>query len=402
MTRKAFFTALGAAAFALLVVVYMGYQVFANFSQKIITADAVKVVAEEKISSSGVFIRQEQLVYPQEGGSVEFLVSDGEKVSKNQEIARFFNNEGQLTIYRQWAALEKEIESVEYAFTHMADGSDSGKLDSLIKMNLIKMGDKLDRGMVRQAEEYSSKLDAMIVQRGASQQGGTDYDSILQELKAQKALLEGQLAGGSPVQAPAAGYFLAGVDGQEQALGQDQLKTISAQQIEASNQQSQDNTGAIGKIVEAYEWYFATTVGEEQARSLRNKKQVNLRFPQLMAEDIAVDVYDVHQDATGQWVAVFRSGYMHAALLGARDQQVDIILKTHTGIKVPKEALRQVDNVWGAYCLEGAQVVFKPVEWTFVTESYYVAPETGKKGNLTLYDKMVVKAKNIENIKVVR
>ena len=179
MTRRQVFTSTAALFFALLVVCYMGYQVTVNLSEKIITADAVSVTAEDVIAADGVFIRSEQLVYAEAGGSVEFLAEEGAKVANGQQIASFFDDQGQLSLYRQSQALEQQIESVQYAFSHMADGSDSVKLDSLIKMNLLSMGDKLDRGALSQAEEYAAKLDAMIVQRGAAQNGQTDYASIL-------------------------------------------------------------------------------------------------------------------------------------------------------------------------------------------------------------------------------
>ena len=147
---------------------------------------------------------------------------------------------------------------------------------------------------------------------------------------------------------------------------------------------------------------FAAPVSEEEAKKLKELNKVTLRFPQLLAEDISCSVYDVHEDETGDWVAVFQSGYMNTALLMARDQPADIILRSYTGLKVPKEALRQnEEGEWGAYCLEGAQVVFKKVTILFQTDSFYVAEETGKNGELTRYDKMVVKAKDIENRKVV-
>ena len=204
----------------LVVLVYMGYQVTTNLSQRIVTADAVEVTAEDKISTSGVFVRRETPVYAQaQGGTVEFLASDGEKVSKGQQIARFFSDENQLALYRESVALAEEIDSVNYAFTHMADGSDSVKLDSLIKMNLIKMGDKLDRGLVSQAEEYASKLDAMIIQRGVAQQGETDYQSILSQLQEQKASVDSQITGGQTVTSQQAGYFVGSTDGLDRAFG---------------------------------------------------------------------------------------------------------------------------------------------------------------------------------------
>ena len=151
MTQKQVFTSAAALVFALLVVCYMGYQVAVNLSEKIITADAVSVAVEDVISADGVFIRSERLVYAEAGGSVEFLVEEGAKVANGQQIAGFFNDQSQLALYRQSRALEQQIESVKYAFSHMADGSDSVKLDSLIKMNLLTMGDK-------RSEEHTSEL----------------------------------------------------------------------------------------------------------------------------------------------------------------------------------------------------------------------------------------------------
>lgn len=402
MSRKTFFKSLGAVLLLLLVVVYMGYQVMENLTEKIVTADALEVTAQDKVSATGIFVRQETPLYPQQGGTVAFLADEGEKVAKGQAVAQFFTDENQLALYRQSQSLGEEIESVKYAFTHMTDGSDGVKLDSLIKMNMLQLGAKLDQGLVSQAEEYSSKLDAMIVQRGVAQKGDTDYAAILQELESQKAQIDASLQGGAAVTAPAAGYFVGRTDGCEESLTPESLKTLSASAITQVVERQESATEAIGKVVDGYSWYFAAQVTADEAKRLKEVSKVTLRFPQLLAEDISCSVYDVHQDENGQWVAVFQSGYMNAALLMARDQPADIILRSYTGLKVPKEALRQnEDGEWGAYCLEGAQVVFKKITILFQTDSFYVAKDTGKNGELTRYDKMVVKAKDIENRKVV-
>lgn len=402
MSRKTFFKSLGAVLLLLLVVVYMGYQVMENLTEKIVTADALEVTAQDKISATGIFVRQETPLYPQQGGTVAFLADEGEKVAKGQAVAQFFTDENQLALYRQSQSLGEEIESVKYAFTHMTDGSDGVKLDSLIKMNMLQLGAKLDQGLVSQAEEYSSKLDAMIVQRGVAQKGDTDYAAILQELESQKAQIDASLQGGAAVTAPAAGYFVGRTDGCEESLTPESLKTLSADAITQVVERQEASSEAIGKVVDGYSWYFAAQVTADEAKRLKEVSKVTLRFPQLLAEDISCSVYDVHQDESGEWVAVFESGYMNAALLMARDQPADIILRSYTGLKVPKEALRQnEDGEWGAYCLEGAQVVFKKITILFQTDSFYVAKDTGKNGELTRYDKMVVKAKDIENRKVV-
>lgn len=386
----------------MLVVVYMGYQVMENLTEKIITADALEITAQDKVSTTGIFVRQETPLYSQQGGAVAFLAGEGEKVARGQAVAQFFTDESQLALYRQSQALGEEIESVKYAFTHMADGSDGVKLDSLIKMNMLQLGAKLQQGLVSQAEEYASKLDAMIVQRGVAQKGDTDYAMILQQLESEKAQIDASLQGGAAVTTPAAGYFVGKTDGCEESLTPEGLQTLSAGAITQVVERQESATEAMGKVVDGYSWYFAAPVSAEEAKKLKELNKVTLRFPQLLAEDISCSVYDVHEDETGDWVAVFQSGYMNTALLMARDQPADIILRSYTGLKVPKEALRQnEEGEWGAYCLEGAQVVFKKITILFQTDSFYVAEETGKNGELTRYDKMVVKAKDIENRKVV-
>lgn len=386
----------------MLVVVYMGYQVMENLTEKIITADALEITAQDKVSTNGIFVRQETPLYSQQGGAVAFLAGEGEKVARGQAVAQFFTDESQLALYRQSQALGEEIESVKYAFTHMTDGSDGVKLDSLIKMNMLQLGAKLQQGLVSQADEYASKLDAMIVQRGVAQKGDTDYAMILQQLESEKAQIDASLQGGTAVTTPAAGYFVGRTDGCEESLTPEGLKTLSADAITQVVERQESAAEAMGKVVDGYSWYFAAPVSEEEAKKLKELNKVTLRFPQLLAEDISCSVYDVHEDETGDWVAVFQSGYMNTALLMARDQPADIILRSYTGLKVPKEALRQnEEGEWGAYCLEGAQVVFKKVTILFQTDSFYVAEETGKNGELTRYDKMVVKAKDIENRKVV-
>ena len=67
MSRKTFFKSLGAVLLLLLVVVYMGYQVMENLTEKIVTADALEVTAQDKISPTGIFVRRETPLYPQHG-----------------------------------------------------------------------------------------------------------------------------------------------------------------------------------------------------------------------------------------------------------------------------------------------------------------------------------------------
>lgn len=403
MKRKTLLTTIAAAAFAAFIGVYMCVQIFTNLSQQIITADTTFVRAEDKISTSGIFLRSEQIIVSDNSGTVEFIANDGEKVSKNDDVARFFSDEQSLEQYRNAMSLQKEIDSMEYAYSHLSDGTDSVKLDTLIKMHMTKVAASLDRGDVAQAEELSSKLDAMIVQRQSAQNGMQDYDASIEALKAEKAAVLSQIAGKyEGVSAENSGYFISTLDGYESAYPIEKLHELTAADIaEVNSLQKQIPDNAIGKVVDTYEWTFVASVSDEDAKELKKRDTAKLRFSQIASDDITVTIESLKQDSAGKWVVIFKSGEMRSELLGVRSLEVDIIKNTYDGIKIPKEALRQKDGAWGVYCLVGAQVVFKEAEIIYQTESYYVAPQVSENGQLALYDKMVVRGKDIENKKVV-
>ena len=82
---------------------------------------------------------------------------------------------------------------------------------------------------------------------------------------------------------------------------------------------------------------------------------------------------------------------------------MDIVLDSYTGIRVPREALRQVDGQWGVYCLVGGLSRFKPVEWVYQTDSYYlVEPAKSSSQGLTLHDRIIIKGRDLEKDKVVK
>ena len=94
---------------------------------------------------------------------------------------------------------------------------------------------------------------------------------------------------------------------------------------------------------------------------------------------------------------------MSESYLTTRQADIEIIYNSYEGIMVPKEALRQVDGEWGVYCLVGGITRFKPVEWVYQTDSYYlVEPAASSSNGLVMYDQIITSGKDLEKDKVVR
>ena len=94
---------------------------------------------------------------------------------------------------------------------------------------------------------------------------------------------------------------------------------------------------------------------------------------------------------------------MNNELAVIRSGVITVINKEYSGLAVSKKALRVVDSVRGVYVQNGMQINFVPVEIVYTTDDYIICEKKNENGNyLKLYDKVVVKGKNLYDGKIIR
>ncbi len=390
---------------SLVCVVYIGYQAMDGVKSRIHTVEAAVVTVEDKVSCEGVFIREEQPIFGDSSKTVEYLVKNGEKVANGERVAMFFNDGASLTAYHEMRAVEHEIESLRYAYTHLSGGADGVKLDSLITISMLNITEMLEQGSVAALSGDYADLLQLVLRRDGDRITSEDYKAQLAGLESRKKSWQSQVGtGASSAAAPAAGYFVRAYDGLGKMLSPSALSALSIADIrQALSAQADSEKDVVGGLVQGFEWYFAAAVGQEQAAVLRERSAVLVRFPSVGSKPLRVSVYDVRTGSDGQALVIFRSGTMEEGYLTARAEEVDIIYNTYPGIKVPKEALRQEDGQWGVYCLVGGIARFKPVEWVYQTDSYYlVKPAESASKGLVMYDQIITGGKDLEKDKVVK
>lgn len=387
-------------AFLLAVAVYIVYQVAANLTQQIRTVDALEVTVEEKISARGFFIR-EQITVPGGSGTAEYLVEDGDKVSKNQRIAVLFDGEEARRAYDQAAQLEDRLAAVEYAYSMITSGVDSLKMDQLIFTDILSINENLEKGEVWRVGGDYSALQQLVVSRGATE---TDKDAFEQQIKA----LEGEIAGAkkqyasgsSNIRAADSGYFVSGLDGYESVLTVDRLDTLTPDDLTGLQPQSGDG---VGSLTIGYQWYYAVVLTEAQADRLQQRKTLEVYFPELSTRMLELEVERLETYPDGRAILILKSKRMESLWLTAREQDIDIVTGTYTGLKVPFKALRQQDGQWGVFVLDGSVASFKPVTWEYSTESYFLVPcASSAKSGLFRYDRVIVQGKDLADNKIVQ
>ena len=148
--------------------IYILYQVTANLTQQSRTVDTLEVTVEEKLSGRGLFLRDQILVEGADASSAEYLVQDGDKVSRHQKLAVLFQQSDARQAYARAQELEEQLEAVEYAYSMITSGVDSVKMDQLIFDDVAAITESLSAGDASKVDSSYSALQQLVISRGAT------------------------------------------------------------------------------------------------------------------------------------------------------------------------------------------------------------------------------------------
>ena len=158
----------------------------------------------------------------------------------------------------------------------------------------------------------------------------------------------------------------------------------------------------MGSITTGFRWYYAVVLTKDEASLLQQRETLEVYFPEISANKLEMKVYRL-ETVGEQSILILESTRMDPVFLTAREQDIDIVVGRYTGLKVPSQALRQNEGQWGVFVLDGSVATFKPVTWTYSTDSYFLVPcAASAKEGLFRYDRVIVQGKNLADNKVVQ
>ena len=380
---------------------YIFYQMTANLSQQIRTVDAMEVTVEEKISARGVFIRDQLIITGGEGSTTEYLVEDGEKVSVGQRLAVFFQGDSARQAFDRASQLEDQLAALEYAYSMITSGVDSRKMDALIFDQVSAITGQLASGEASRVSSAYSALQQLVVSRGATEDDKAAFEEQISGLKKEIRSYQSQYdQGSSSLWAPDTGYFVSGLDGYETVLTVDSLSALIPDDLDDLQPRTEDGLGSIST---GFSWYYALALPKEQADKLQQRETLDIYSPEISVSKLTVKVHRLETYPDGRALLILKSERMDPLYLTSREQDIDIVVDTYTGLKVPSQALRQQEGEWGVFVLDGSIASFKPVTWTYSTESYFLVPcAASAKEGLYRYDRVITQGKNLADNKVIQ
>lgn len=390
------------------------------------TVLAYTYTVSDSMEATGFLVRQESVLTGQ-GGTVELLPDEGEKVSRGETVALFYQSDDGLTQRQTLQQLLLEQEQLEYALAQAGGSSDSAQLSTRVADAIADLRGAASSGDLTGLERQTLELKSLIYKHSYTFNQEGDSTAALQasldEVNTQIQTLTAQASRStSRVTASQSGVFSGLVDGYESLITPDMLDSITPSQLEQlARQTPTENTSAIGKLITNSTWYFACTLPEEDAERLVEGRTITVRFSRDWSGEVDMEVERLSDPENGKVLVVLSADKFLSDTTLLRRQTVELVFDTVSGIRLPKEALRveqqtvtdpdteeekQV-SVTGVYALVGQRAEFKEVTVLAEEDDYILVKAastetpTQEKKALRAGDKIIISSGELYDGKVI-
>ena len=243
--------------------VYLGVYLFRSTQQSYATAPAVLVTVSESGQASGIVVREEQVI----ASDKEFLslsVDDGKEVASGGEIAIGVDSKAAHDSASRARELKKEIAYVSSLLSRAGSASGASDRDSDVRSAILQLNAAVSAGSTSELDDLCMDLSSLLFGSAT----GTVSQGDLDALNAELHQLENAGAGRGSITAPAAGLFTSTTDGYE-SLTPDMLENLTPDGVDALERTTPATpANAIGKLVTAKKWYFASVMNKADADRL--------------------------------------------------------------------------------------------------------------------------------------
>lgn len=380
-------------------------QIFFAGGDEIKTETALFYDMEEEIPFTGVYLRDETVIYSQGMGVLSYEHEDGSKVGKSSVIARRYKTESEIDSRREIETLKSRIAVLQSA--ERLIGTDNSQLEAIsgqINECHSELISCIQSGQYSEAETFRDNMLESLCKREITLKECDGYSEKISALQNRVNELEVSLSGDvSDITADGTGYFVSGVDGYEGELSFSDIENIDAdilRGIIASPVKSRDSR-AIGKLISDYRWRAAAVIDTDKMFGINEGSSVMLRVgsnPQLL-DAVVVSAEDC---GDGQSVYIFECDKLTKAVTGGRTARFKLVVNSYGGLRVSRDAIHYDDDGnRGVYIIRGTTLKFKKINVVYWGEGYIICSQEKGDDYLKLYDRIVTQGRDLYDGKVV-
>jgi hypothetical protein len=421
---------LASAVLAILLLVYVGYQIYNMHHTKILTETAENFTASETVQAEGVAVRAEVPVKADADGVIDYVLNTGDKVDKGGTVALVYANEQQAGACRELGNVDLEIQKLQNLQTPgNTYAASPDTVNSLISRELSGLLSKTVDGDFYGLSEERENLLYLVNERQVVTGQISSFGARIKALQARKNALTAQAGSAkASIFSPASGYFIQSAENVSELDYNGALSLTSAQIRSAEKASAAPMSGAVGKICTNYNWYFACVVPASNAaafRSLTSGGTVTVGFPFVSNETAPATVAAVNQTGENSEAAVIlECDYMNSALASLGRETAQIVVQEYSGIRVSRNTVHfqtvskdvrgadgkttvQKKEVMGVYVVNGSMLQFRQIVPEYSTDAYVICdPSPSKEDLMTsdtvkLHDEVVVEGTDLYDGKVI-
>ncbi|MFI3226402.1 MAG: HlyD family efflux transporter periplasmic adaptor subunit [Clostridia bacterium] len=358
------------------------------FTREVEYTSALEITTYDDIESYGIFLRDEYIVENEFDSYVHIDITNGSRVKKGQDIGIIYNDRAYLEESMEISELRDKLAVINNVATITQTMSDSLKTAVQINASIAEFNQNLDPNDLSTVSYNLSEIENIALKSAYSQMTKAELADEIEILENQIAQKQLKISGDmQTVTADVTGLFIETIDSYEN-ISEVTVDTIK-EVVDAGNQNYADNE-QIGKIITSHEWEFACVVDNDYVDAILKATKPRLIFESMPSNEISVTVSEVIKEDE-QSVVIFAGKATNETILEMRSSNVQIVLKSYNGIKIPKQSAVVVDGVLGIYTLSGNQSSFKEIVPIFEKENYYVINITSQATNkdIIIGDKII-------------
>lgn len=379
-----------------LAAVYIVLQLYAILGRTYQTETAISASMEDTVPLSGIAMFD--AVPVSGGGSLGYLVEDGERVTEGTVLAEIYTDPAQSTQREELDRLDRIIDLLTKSENSV--GSDLALLTAQTRTALLNLLDQLDTasytGMSDAIDEFLLAQNRLQISTGQS----SGFTATLADLQTQRDAAAAALEGLQTITADRNGYFISTAAALPLDLTEDTLKSDTAAALSERLQQEIPTTGSdlAGRIVTGFSWRFYGVCDLDTAARFDGVTSVKIRVPGKQDEALDATVTEVAADETAGLAKItLECRTINADVLRLGREDAEIVLNTYEGIRVSKRAMHIVDGERGVYVKYGSLQRFRRIVVLFEDENYLLLDPEAEDNEVRLYDEIIVEGPNLQD-----
>ena len=325
------------------VLIYVIYAIYLLIKEptNIFTIEEGTLYQEE--TDIGYVIRKETVVRGNNyKNGMEQIKAEGERAAKNENIFRYYST-NEESLKQKIAELDEQIQTAMTENTNIFS-ADIKSLEDQIDEKLKEINQITD---VTTLTEYKKEIDNLITKKAKIAGDLSPQGSYLNQLIEERKQYESQLNSGAEyVKAPMSGIVSYKVDGLEETLTPDNFGSINKEFLEKLNLKTGEivaTSEEAGKVIDNFACYIATISSSEEAKQAEVGDHVKIRLSNNA--EISAEITSISQENENEVLLILKVNEQIEELINYRKISFDLIWWDETGLKIPNEAIVEIDGL---------------------------------------------------------